>query len=195
MAEEIVGAEEGVRSKRKIIIIGGIVFLAVLLLIGIIFSVLFYTGVLATNEDLEARLASLEGSGQTNNSITNTSSDDSSLPQLLEVPGSTRLDTLYHQFGQTFTVNVLNSRKVMQLGLTISTHYDQQVIDNIVKHELAVRSAILEHLSFITEDETLEEDFRQRVGEELAVVINAELEFVEGFGGVERVLFTEFLVQ
>ncbi len=69
------------------------------------------------------------------------------------------------------------------------------MIDNVIKHELAVRSAILEHLSFITEEETLADDFRQRVGEELVVVINAELEFVEGFGGIERALFTEFLVQ
>jgi flagellar FliL protein len=83
----------------------------------------------------------------------------------------------------------------MQMNLTMSTHYDQLVIDNIVKHELAVRSAILEHLSFITEEETLEVGFRQRVGDELAVVVNAELEQNEGFGGVERVLFTEFLMQ
>ena len=81
------------------------------------------------------------------------------------------------------------------MNLTMSTHYDQVVIDNIVKHELAVRSAILEHLSFITEEETLEVGFRQRVGDELAVVVNAELEQNEGFGGVERVLFTEFLMQ
>jgi hypothetical protein len=33
------------------------------------------------------------------------------------------------------------------------------------------------------------------VGDELAVVVNAELEQNEGFGGVERVLFTEFLMQ
>jgi len=69
------------------------------------------------------------------------------------------------------------------------------VIENVIKHELAVRSAILEHLSFITEEETLEVGFRQKVGEELALVINAELERNTGFGGIERLLFTEFLMQ
>ena len=45
----------------------------------------------------------------------------------------------------------------MQMNLTVSTHYDQMVIDNVVKHEFAVRAAILEHLSFVTEAETVEE--------------------------------------
>jgi flagellar FliL protein len=83
----------------------------------------------------------------------------------------------------------------MQLNLTLSTHYDQMVIDNVIKHELAVRSAILEHLSFVKEEETLEVGFRQKMGEELALVVNAELEQTEGFGGIERILFTEFLMQ
>jgi flagellar FliL protein len=83
----------------------------------------------------------------------------------------------------------------MQLNLTISTHYDQVVIENIMKHELAVRSAILDHLSFVTEEQTLEVGFRQKMGDELALVVNSELERAEGFGGIERVLFTEFLMQ
>jgi hypothetical protein len=33
------------------------------------------------------------------------------------------------------------------------------------------------------------------VGEELALVVNSELEQNEGFGGIERILFTEFLMQ
>ena len=65
----------------------------------------------------------------------------------------------------------------------------------LYQHELAVRAAILEHLSFVTEPETIEEGFRQRMGEELALVVNAELEQLEGFGGIERILFTEFLMQ
>ena len=123
------------------------------------------------------------------------SEEDPNAPQLLELPDTNRLDTLYHQFAQVFVVNVAESRKVMQLNLTLSTHYDQMVIDNVIKHELAVRSAILEHLSFVTEDETLEVGFRQKMGEELALVVNAELEQTEGFGGIERILFTEFLMQ
>lgn len=194
MADEIVEPSEGGNSRRNLILLGVAAFLAVLLVVAIIFGILFFTGVLSTNEDLETRLASLEGGGQVQNNGDEESEDDGQ-PRLLELPDSNRLDTLYHQFGQVFTVNIMNSRKVMQLGLTLSTHYDQQVIDNVIKHELAVRSAILEHLSFITEEDTLADDFRQRVGEELVVVINAELEFVEGFGGIERALFTEFLVQ
>jgi flagellar FliL protein len=193
MAEENEITGEGI-SRRNIILFSIAGLLAVLLIVGIILSVLFFTGVLSANDDLETRLAELENGGQSS-SESDRDDEDSSGPRLLELPDSNRLDTLYYTFAQPFVVNVLNSRKVMQLNLTISTHYDQQVIDNITKHELAVRSAALEYLSFITEEQIAGTGFRQKVGEELAVVLNAELENVEGFGGIERVLFTEFLMQ
>ena len=138
------------------------------------------------------RLNAIEGGSA---EISSQPEDDSGEPQLLELPDTNRLDTLYHQFAQVFVVNVSNSRKVMQLNLTLSTHYDQMVVDNVIKHELAVRSAILDHLSFVTEEQTLEVGFRQRMGDELALVVNSELERNEGFGGIERILFTEFLMQ
>jgi flagellar FliL protein len=138
------------------------------------------------------RLNAIEGGSA---EISSQPEDNSGEPQLLELPDTNRLDTLYHQFAQVFVVNVSNSRKVMQLNLTLSTHYDQMVVDNVMKHELAVRSAILDHLSFVTEEQTLEVGFRQRMGDELALVVNSELERNEGFGGIERILFTEFLMQ
>ena len=138
------------------------------------------------------RLNAIEGGSA---EISSQLEDNSGEPQLLELPDTNRLDTLYHQFAQVFVINVANSRKVMQLNLTLSTHYDQMVVDNVIKHELAVRSAILDHLSFVTEEQTLEVGFRQRMGDELALVVNSELERNEGFGGIERILFTEFLMQ
>jgi flagellar basal body-associated protein FliL len=38
-------------------------------------------------------------------------------------------------------------------------------------------------------------DFRATIAEELRLVINSELEAAEDFGGIEKVLFTEFLMQ
>ena len=192
MAEESVAVSPGGINRRTIIIIAGAGLAGILLLVGIMMGILYLSGALNSNDELIERLNAIEGGGA---AMSSDSEEDPNAPQLLELPDTNRLDTLYHQFAQVFVVNVAESRKVMQLNLTLSTHYDQMVIDNVIKHELAVRSAILEHLSFVTEEETLEVGFRQKMGEELALVVNAELEQTEGFGGIERILFTEFLMQ
>ena len=192
MAEESVAGSPGGINRRTIIIIAAAGLAGILLLVGIMMGILYLSGALNSNDELIERLNAIEGGGA---AMSSDSEEDPNAPQLLELPDTNRLDTLYHQFAQVFVVNVAESRKVMQLNLTLSTHYDQMVIDNVIKHELAVRSAILEHLSFVTEGETLEVGFRQKMGEELALVVNAELEQTEGFGGIERILFTEFLMQ
>ena len=179
-------------SKRKMVIIIAAALISILLIIAIIVGTMFFTGYFNEEEDIIQQLNEIQTPEQ---QLAATSANSLNVPNLMELPDNNRLDTLYHQFAQPFTVNVSNSRKVMQLGLTLSTHYDDRVIDNLMKHELAVRSAVLEHLSYVTEDDTLSVGFRGKVGEELAIVINAELEKVEGFGGIERVLFTEFLMQ
>ncbi len=53
MADEIVEPSEGGNSRRNLILLGVAAFLAVLLVVAIIFGILFFTGVLSTNEDLE----------------------------------------------------------------------------------------------------------------------------------------------
>jgi len=194
MAEENTAATSGGVNRRTIIIIAAAGLAAILLIVGIMMGILYLSGALNSNDEIIERLNAIEGGGG-GLALSAESEADPNAPQLLELPDTNRLDTLYHQFAQVFVVNVMNSRKVMQLNLTLSTHYDELVINNVIKHELAVRSAILEHLSFVTEEETLEVGFRQKMGEELAVVVNSELEQTEGFGGIERILFTEFLMQ
>ena len=180
-------------DKRTLLLIAAACLGSIFIMTALITGILYASGAFENDDEILRRLNAIDGGASEEvNAIVD---PDPDTPQLLEIPDSNRLDTLYHQFTQAFVSNVANSRKVMQMNLTMSTHYDQVVIDNIIKHELAVRSAILDHLSFITEEETLEVGFRQRVGDELAVVVNAELEQNEGFGGIERVLFTEFLMQ
>ena len=191
MADENI-VEKGKIGRRTLLIIAAAALGAILLITGLMTGILFLTGAFDSDDEIMRRLNAIEGGSA---EISSQPVDNSGEPQLLELPDTNRLDTLYHQFAQVFTVNVSNSRKVMQLNLTLSTHYDQMVVDNVIKHELAVRSAILDHLSFVTEEQTLEVGFRQRMGDELALVVNSELERNEGFGGIERILFTEFLMQ
>tara|TARA_B110000305_G_scaffold30214_1_gene28693 strand:+ start:165 stop:740 length:576 start_codon:yes stop_codon:yes gene_type:complete len=191
MADENIVDKDKI-GRRTLLIIAATALGAILLITGLITGILFLTGAFDSDDEIMRRLNAIEGGSA---AISSQPEDNSGEPQLLELPDTNRLDTLYHQFGQAFVVNVSNSRKVMQLNLTLSTHYDQMVVDNVIKHELAVRSAILDHLSFVTEEQTLEVGFRQRMGDELALVVNSELERNEGFGGIERILFTEFLMQ
>ena len=191
MADENIVDKDKI-GRRTLLIIAATALGAILLITGLITGILFLTGAFDSDDEIMRRLNAIEGGSA---AISSQPEDNSGEPQLLELPDTNRLDTLYHQFGQAFVVNVSNSRKVMQLNLTLSTHYDQMVVDNVIKHELAVRSAILDHLSFVTEEQTLEVGFRQKMGDELALVVNSELERNEGFGGIERILFTEFLMQ
>ena len=191
MADENIVEKDKI-GRRTLLIIAATALGAILLITGLITGILFLTGAFDSDDEIMRRLNAIEGGSA---EISSQPEDNSGDPQLLELPDTNRLDTLYHQFAQVFVVNVSNSRKVMQLNLTLSTHYDQMVVDNVIKHELAVRSAILDHLSFVTEEQTLEVGFRQRMGDELALVVNSELERNEGFGGIERILFTEFLMQ
>ena len=84
---------------------------------------------------------------------------------------------------------------VMQISISLMTHYDQLVIDNVLNNVDAVRAAINEALSETTEAEVMMPNFRQIIEERVRIRVNAMLERLADFGGIESVLFTEFLVQ
>lgn len=101
----------------------------------------------------------------------------------------------YYAFEKPLLSNVAGSRKVMQVTLSIMTHYDDRVIKNLKTHELALRAGILDVMRQKTEADLLRPDFRKALAEDLRLVINSLLEKYEGFGGIEEVMFTEFVVQ
>ena len=82
-----------------------------------------------------------------------------------------------------------------QVGLALSTPYDDRVIKNIKTNEIAVRSAVLLSLGDTTEDQIASEKGKQQLQLKLAKAINATLQQKEGFGGVSNVYFTNFVVQ
>ena len=91
--------------------------------------------------------------------------------------------------------NIAGSRKVMQVQLTVMTHYDDRVIKNMKTHELPIRAALLDVMRQSTESDIAQPDFRKTLAENLRLTINSLLEKYEGFGGIEEVHFTEFVVQ
>lgn len=101
----------------------------------------------------------------------------------------------YYAMEKPLLSNIAGSRKVMQVTLTVMTHYDDRVIKNMKTHELALRAGILDVMRQSTEAELAQPDFRKTLAENLRLTINSLLEKYEGFGGIEEVLFTEFVVQ
>jgi flagellar FliL protein len=101
----------------------------------------------------------------------------------------------YYSLEKPMLSNLSGSRKVMQVTLTIMTHYDDRVVKNVKTHELALRAGILDLMRTKTEADLKDPDFRKQLAEEIRVVINSLLEKYEGFGGIEEVMFSEFVVQ
>lgn len=101
----------------------------------------------------------------------------------------------YYAMEKPLLSNIAGSRKVMQVTLTVMTHYDERVIKNMKTHELALRAGILDVMRQSTEADLAQPDFRKALSENVKLTINSLLEKYEGFGGIEEVLFTEFVVQ
>ncbi len=110
-------------------------------------------------------------------------------------PGAEKYASNYYAFEKDFTSNVGDSGQFVQVGLAISTPYDDTVIENIKTNEIAVRSAVLMVLGDTDADTISSEAGKHNLQLRLAQAINATLKEKEGFGGVGNVYFTNFVVQ
>lgn len=112
-----------------------------------------------------------------------------------ELPEIETFITTYFEFPGTFTTNLKASRKFLQLGLGVSTQYDDEVITNVEDHQLALRSEILNVMSEFTEEDIQGKEGRENLARALADGINQKLMQLEDFGGIEEVHFTSFVLQ
>lgn len=106
-----------------------------------------------------------------------------------------RFESRYKEMGRPLLANVTGSRKVMQVTVAIMTHYDDKVLENMEKHDFALRNSALDVMRQVTEAELDRPTFRIELAEKIRLAMNAVLERYEDFGGIEQVLFTEFVVQ
>ena len=83
----------------------------------------------------------------------------------------------------------------MQISLGVSTQYDDQVMANVDSHQLALRSEILTIMSTFSTEDISGREGKQKLADSLKNGINDVLMKVEGFGGVENVHFTSFVLQ
>ena len=109
--------------------------------------------------------------------------------------GGDKYASNYFTMEKEFTSNLKESVHFIQVGIAVSTPYDDRVIDNLKTHEIAVRSAILMALGNTDEDSVFTQDGKEQLQRQLAAAINATLKQKEGFGGIGNVYFTNFVVQ
>lgn len=109
--------------------------------------------------------------------------------------GGDKYASNYYQMDKEFTANLKDSVHFVQVGLAVSTPYDERVLEGLKTHEIAVRSAILLALGDTTEEEVFTSEGKSRLQARLVKAINAVLKQKEGFGGISNAYFTNFVVQ
>jgi flagellar FliL protein len=191
MADEEIEVEEKKKSPLVKIIIIAVV--GILALVGTVVGTMFVTGFFDKKDTsvVEARLAELEAAA----SAAKAASD--ALPQKVtkDSPELTRFENSYMDLEKPLVSNMMNSRKVMQVNISIMTHYDERVFKNVKKHEVALRSAALDVMRQQTDGELNTPEFRKELANKIRDVMNKILEKYEDFGGIEEIFFSSFVVQ
>ena len=103
--------------------------------------------------------------------------------------------TTYYEFPGNFTTNLRDSKKFLQITVGVSTQYDEEVMVNVESHQLALRGIILGVMSEYSEQDVAGREGKQSLADAIRDALNIFLEDKEGFGGVEGIHFTSFVLQ
>jgi flagellar FliL protein len=112
-----------------------------------------------------------------------------------ETPVNETFVTSYYTFADNFTTNLNQSKQFLQISVGVSTQYDETVIENVEKHQMALRSEVLGVMGGYSIDDIDGKVGRDKLANSIKDAINVKLKELEGFGGVEDVYFTSFVLQ
>ncbi len=112
-----------------------------------------------------------------------------------ETPKAEVFQTLYYEIPGSLTTNLKGSRRFLQISVGVSTKYDQKILDNVESHLPSLKAVILAALSDYTEEQVTGREARKLLSDDIRDVMNLKLEELEGFGGVEEVLLTSYVMQ
>lgn len=110
-------------------------------------------------------------------------------------PDPSKFQPTYYPLTDNFTVNLRDGEGFVQVALGVSTYYDERVIESVKLHEMALRSAVL--LTLANQDSTAlaTPQGKEVLKGALRTSINEVLKKKEGFGGIDDVYFTSFVIQ
>ena len=101
----------------------------------------------------------------------------------------------YYTMDQPFTSNLRDGDGVIQIGIGMSTFYDHKVTDAMKDNDMPLRSAAL---GVIAESDALALSTPQgkaQLQEQLKVALNKVMVDKTGYGGIDNVYFTSFIIQ
>ena len=101
----------------------------------------------------------------------------------------------YLPLPENFTSNLANGDGFVQVGLSVSTYYDDKVFANVKRHMVPIRSAILMVLSLQDGVGLSTPEGKTHLQKELTEAINKVLREKEGFGGIDNVYFSNLVIQ
>ncbi len=101
----------------------------------------------------------------------------------------------YYTMDQNFTSNLRDTDGIVQLSLGMSTFYDSKVTDALKDNDMPLRSAALAVLAsqdaFVLETP----EGKQQLQVKLKDAMNKVLVDKTGYGGIDSVYFTSFIIQ
>ncbi|WP_242125225.1 flagellar basal body-associated FliL family protein [Sphingobium sp. Sx8-8] len=101
----------------------------------------------------------------------------------------------YFQLQTPFTSNMSDTDAFAQISIAVSTYYDMRVIDAIKAHEMAIRSQVLMMLAQQPVEALSTPEGKKALQGKIKGIINDILKQKTGYGGVDNVYFTNFVIQ
>lgn len=106
-----------------------------------------------------------------------------------------KFEAAYLPLPENFTSNLASGDGFVQVGLSVSTYYDDKVFANVQRHMVPIRSAILMVLAIQDGVALSTPEGKTRLQKELTEAINKVLRDKEGFGGIDNVYFSNLVIQ
>ncbi len=100
----------------------------------------------------------------------------------------------YYPLEQNFTSNLTDTNGFAQIGIGVSTFYDEKVLNNLKDNDMPVRSAILMTLADQQAETLSTPEGKKMLQKNLKIAINNVLKQKTGFGGIDDVYFTSFII-
>lgn len=101
----------------------------------------------------------------------------------------------YFQLQAPFTSNMSDTDAFAQISVAVATYYDYRVIAAIKQHETPIRSQVLMMLAQQPQQVLDTPQGKQQLQKKIKDIVNDVLKQKTGYGGVDNVYFTNFVIQ